>query len=131
MGSTVIGALRLLLAGGCVLAATRLFVKPLPIVGGTVLWAWLGLACVIGLVLARPWALVLARPWALVLARPWALALAPVPGPLALEYNLHTGSVIFVGDEVPLGLTIVALIGVVGIALGLVADRYWRYVNHR
>ena len=123
MGSTVIGALRLLLAGGCVLAATRLFVKPLPIVGGTVLWAWLGLACVIGLVLARP--------WALVLARPWALALAPVPGPLALEYNLHTGSVIFVGDEVPLGLTIVALIGVVGIALGLVADRYWRYVNHR
>ncbi len=115
MGSTVIGALRLLLAGGCVLAATRLFVKPLPIVGGTVLWAWLGLACVIGLVLARP----------------WALALAPVPGPLALEYNLHTGSVIFVGDEVPLGLTIVALIGVVGIALGLVADRYWRYVNHR
>ncbi len=93
-----------------VLAALRFFLPPPPVedIGIGVLPAWFGLACGIGFVLARR----------------WALLLAPLPL-VARWYTIATGpEYLTYGDRVPLlWETVIITIGLVGIALGIVAGR--------
>lgn len=92
-----------------VAAALRLFLPPRPIEGAADLAAWFGLGVGIGLVLGR---------W-------WALLLAPLPW-LGIWYTRATGpEYLSRPNDFPqwLSLTIIALPGLVGIALGVGARR--------
>ncbi len=99
--------LRALVALGCALAATHLWLGTVSVPGTLALWAWCGLAAGFGLAVGR---------W-------WAVPLPPLLIPGSLWYALHTGSLRFLAVEWPLLVGGGLLPGLLGAALGVGLQR--------
>ena len=112
-----LNVLRVGTASGALLGTMWLWIAPGLVPDDALPWLWLGAACTIGFALPR---------WP-------TLLLAPLPWPVVLWYKLATGRLPFLGEGWWIGVTVLTLVGVVGIALGMgvgclleLALRAWR-----